>query len=399
MNQMSASPALAVAELALATSQERPDAAPSDIDAASEARRWNSLLRPYRQPQLARSLFQLASTAFLFVVGCFLMLSSLELSYAVTLMLALPTAGLLIRLFIIQHDCGHGSFFSSRLANDIVGSSIGVVMLTPYHYWRKTHAIHHATHGDLGRRDLGDVMTLTVREYLALSRAGRFGYRFYRNLFVMLVLGPIYQFGIKHRFPFDAPKSWRREWASVIWTNIALAVVLLVAWRTIGLDRLALVYAPVMLIASAVGIWLFYVQHQFEDTYWTDSERWSFHRAGTEGSSFYDLPRVLHWFTGNIGYHHIHHLASQIPNYRLARCFAENPELQQVTRLELLQSFRCARLKLWDEEKRKLVGFRELGALPRAASSTGDSERSRTKLRRRSAERRRDERSASKGAA
>ncbi len=388
MTVIDSSPALAVAGLALPGALGLPDAASADVDMAAEARRWNGLLRPYRQPDRARSLFQLISTTLLFTAGCALMLASLEISYAITLALALPTAGLLIRLFIIQHDCGHGSYFNSRLANDLVGSSIGVVMLTPYHYWRKTHAIHHATHGDLDRRDFGDVMTLTVREYLALSRAGRFGYRFYRNLFVLLVLGPIYQFGIKHRFPFDAPRSWRREWASVMWTNAALAAVLLLAWKTIGLDRLALVYVPVILVASTVGIWLFYVQHQFEDTYWTDSPNWSFHKAGVEGSSFYDLPRVLHWFTGNIGYHHIHHLASQIPNYKLPRCFAENPELQQVTRLTLLESFRCARLKLWDEETRKLVGFRELGPRLKAVASQSNAERASAKLRGRAEARR-----------
>ncbi len=334
------------------------------VDAAAAASFWNRIVGPYREPQLRRSLVQLVSTAVLFALGGVLMFLSLDVSYFLTLALALPTAGMLIRLFIIQHDCGHGSFFRSRRANDAVGSAIGVVMLTPYRYWQKTHAIHHATHGDLGRRDFGDVMTLTVKEYRGLSLRGKMGYRFYRNLFVMLVLGPIYQFGLKHRFPFDAPFAWRREWASVMWTNAALAALLVAAWQTIGLGRLFLVYAPVMVIASALGIWLFYVQHQFQDSYWTDSESWSFHRAGIEGSSFYDLPRILHWFTGNIGYHHIHHLASKIPNYRLPECFAENPELHQVTRLTVRESLRCARLKLWDEETNRMVGFSELRSLP-----------------------------------
>ena len=347
----------------------KPDPTARPRDAAAAARSWNRLLEPYRRPQLARSLFQLVSTAVLFAAGLATMLWSLDLSYALTLALAVPTAGLLVRLFIIQHDCGHGSFFSSRRANSAVGSVLGVLILTPFHYWRRTHAIHHATHGDLGRRDLGDVMTLTVDEYRDLSRAGRLGYRLYRNLFVMLVLGPIYQFGIKHRFPFDAPRGWRREWASVIWTDAALAAVLVAAGQTIGLGRLLLVYVPVMLVAGAAGIWLFYVQHQFEDTYWEHSPEWSFHRAGLEGSSFYDLPRVLHWFTGNIGYHHIHHLASQIPNYRLRRCFEENPELHQVTRLTLRESLKCARYKLWDEGQGRLVGFR--GRAPARAAESG----------------------------
>jgi len=385
MTPIDSPPALAVAGIAPAGDAGFAPGLAAQL--TSEARRWNALLRPYRSPVLARSLFQLISTVLLFAAGLTLMLWSLDLSYALTLALAVPTAGLLVRLFIIQHDCGHGSFFDSRRANDLVGSAIGVVMLTPYHYWRKTHAIHHATHGDLDRRDFGDIMTLTVAEYRALSRSGRIGYRFYRNLFVMLVLGPIYQFGIKHRFPFDAPRSWRREWASVLWTNLGIAAVLIAAGLTIGVGSLALVYLPVMLIASAAGIWLFYVQHQFEDSYWTENERWSFHKAGTQGSSFYDLPRVLHWFTGNIGYHHIHHLASQIPNYRLPRCYAENPELQEVTRLTLLESLRCARLKLWDEAQGKLVGFGDIGPDPVAATERAHSAPARAKLRQRASSR------------
>jgi omega-6 fatty acid desaturase (delta-12 desaturase) len=382
-----------------------PTVAPAAIlDPAAEARYWNGLLAPYRRPDRRRSIWQLVSTALLFALGCASMYWSLRVGYVLTLALALPTAGLLIRLFIIQHDCGHGSFFTSKRANDAIGASIGVLMLTPYHYWRKTHAIHHATHGDLDRRDFGDLMTLTVREYQGLSRWGRLGYSLYRNLFVMLVLGPIYQFGIKHRFPFDAPRSWRREWASVMWTNAGIAAALLVAWQTVGLGRFLLVYAPVMLVASAAGVWLFYVQHQFEDSYWIDSTQWSFHRAGLEGSSFYDLPRVLHWFTGNIGYHHIHHLASQIPNYRLPKCFAENPVLHQVTRLTLLQSLRCARLKLWDEDGFKLVGFREARAAKRALArrDAGESRRLTDvtpKLRHRASARRRREARPAAGAA
>jgi len=348
-----------------------PAAQSEPVDAAGAASHWNRILGPYREPQLRRSLFQLISTALLFALSGVLMVLSLKVSYFLTLALALPAAGLLIRLFIIQHDCGHGSFFRSRRANTAVGSAIGVVMLTPYEYWRKTHSIHHATHGDLDRRDFGDVMTLTVKEYRSLSPRGRFGYRFYRNLFVMLVLGPLYQFGFKHRFPFDAPRAWRREWASVMWTNAAIAAGLVVAWLTIGLGPFFLVYTPVMLTASALGIWLFYVQHQFQDSYWTDSAHWSFHSAGIEGSSFYDLPKVLHWFTGNIGYHHIHHLASKIPNYRLPECYAENPELHQVTRLTMRESLRCARLKLWDEAGNRMVGFRELREM--AASGAGDA--------------------------
>src|SRR4029079_13238321 len=240
------------------------------------------------------------------------------------------------------------------------GAALGVVTITPYQYWRRTHAIHHATSGDLDRREMGDINTLAVDEYLALSRWGKLCYRLYRNMFVLLVLGPLYQFVLKHRYPFDMPKGWGKEWRSVLGTNLALAAVLYLAHRTIGIGTLALVHLPITVISGALGVWLFYVQHQFEDTYWELHPDWDFHRAGVEGSSYFDLPPVLHWFTGNIGYHHVHHLASRIPNYRLRACREAVPELQHVTRLTIGSSFACARLKLWDPEQRRLIGFREL---------------------------------------
>ncbi len=324
------------------------------------ARTWNRILAPYKRSHLGKSLFQLLTTGLLFGLGYFLMVRSLEVSYLVTVALALPMAGLLTRLFIFQHDCGHGSFFPSRKANDAVGAVLGVVTLTPYRYWRRSHAIHHATSGNLDRREMGDIETLTVDEYLARSRWGRLAYRAYRNLFVLLVVAPLFQFGIKHRLPWDMPLSWKREWRGVLWTNAALAGILALAHWTIGIGTLLLVHLPILVISGALGLWLFYVQHQFEDTYWENHPEWDFHRAGIEGSSFLDLPPVLHWFTGNIGYHHVHHLSSRIPNYSLRRCMAEVPELRHVTRLTALGTLECGRLKLWDEETKRLVGFREL---------------------------------------
>jgi omega-6 fatty acid desaturase (delta-12 desaturase) len=291
------------------------------------------------------------------------MLASLEYSYWVTLLLALPAAGFLIRLFIIQHDCGHGSFFRSRIANNTLGFVLGILTLTPYAYWRKIHALHHKTSSNLDHRGFGDVTTLTVNEYLALTRWGRLRYRLYRNPVVLFGIGPGFEFILRHRFPASLPRSWRREWASVIWTNVAIVALVAMMWKTIGIQTFLAVQLPITLLAGTAGVWLFYIQHQFEDTYWERDDAWSFHAAGLEGSSYYDLPGILHWFTGNIGVHHVHHLSSRIPNYRLQQCLRENPELQQVTRLTLWGSLKCARLKLWDEERRKLVGFQHLGSI------------------------------------
>ncbi|MEM1207209.1 MAG: fatty acid desaturase [Acidobacteriota bacterium] len=320
------------------------------------SREWLEALAPFSRPKTRRALIQLANTAIPFGVVWYLMYRSLEVSYALTLALAIPAAFLLIRLFIFQHDCGHGSFLPSRRWNNIIGSLIGVIMLTPYFYWRRTHAVHHATSGNLDRRELGDIDTLTVNEYKALPWYRRLGYRFYRNAAVMLLLGPLWTFIIKHRFPFDIPMSWRKEWVSIWLTNAAIAGILVWAWFTIGIGNLLMVQIPINMISGAIGIWLFYVQHQFEDTYWERQGEWSFERAGLEGSSFLDLPKVLHWLTGNIGYHHIHHLSSRIPNYRLRECLDSIPELRQRP-VSIAESFKYARLKLWDEDSAQLVGF------------------------------------------
>lgn len=330
------------------------------------AKHWNKLLAPYSRANNRKAGFQLASTAILFAINWGLMLWSLSISYWLTLALALPAAGLQIRLFIFQHDCGHGSFTSSSRANNIIGRIVGVLMMTPYSYWKRTHAIHHASSGDLDRRSFGDVETLTVDEYLAAGFWKRLGYRLYRNPIILFVLGPVFQFVLKHRLPFT-PKGWKREKASVFWTNVSLAGIVVLAYFTIGIGNLLLVQLPITLISGSIGMWLFYVQHQFEDTYWRNTPDWSFHKAGLEGSSLYDLPIVLHWFTGNIGFHHIHHLASKIPNYHLKACFDNIPEVRQVTRLSIAESFRCARLHLWDETEKRLVSYRHLRTIKSAA--------------------------------
>ncbi|MHC4473169.1 MAG: fatty acid desaturase [Planctomycetota bacterium] len=319
---------------------------------------WNKRLRPYQSPQFGRSLAQILTSAIPFAVLWYLMLRSLSVSYWLTLLLAIPASGFLIRLFIIQHDCGHGSFFRSKRACNVLGSVIGVLTLTPYHYWKRDHSIHHATSGLLDKRGHGDIDTLTVAEYKALSKGGRIWYRIYRHPLVLFGVGPLLHFAVRHRLPLSTRPYTGWGWASILFTNAAVAAILVLAGLTIGLERFLLVQLPITALASSLGVWLFFVQHQFEDTYWRKKADWDYGDAALEGSSHYDLGRVLQWFTGNIGLHHIHHLNSRIPNYRLQRCLTEVPEIDCATKLSLFASLRCIRLALWDEEKGKLVGFR-----------------------------------------
>jgi len=329
-------------------------------DTPSEARDWLNVLAGYREPSHARSILELAVTAGGFAVLWFLVWAALGLGYWLSLALAVPAAGFLVRLFMIQHDCGHGSFFRRRAANDWVGRVLGAVTLTPYDVWRRSHAIHHASSGNLDHRGIGDISTLTVREYLMLPRWRRLAYRLYRNPIVMFGLGPAYLFLVQHRLPIGLMRGGVRPWLSAMATNAAIALVIVAMMWLVGVKPFLLVHLPITLLAASIGVWLFYVQHQFEDTFWAKPPAWGVHEAALHGSSHYDLPHVLRWFTANIGVHHVHHLCSRIPYYRLPGVLRDHPELRAVGRLTLLQSFACVRLVLWDENCRRLVSFRDL---------------------------------------
>ena len=318
---------------------------------------WSARLAPYRGADPARSVWQLGSTSALFVLLWALTYRSLAGPYWITLLLSVPTAFMMVRLFIIQHDCGHGSFFRSARTADVVGGILGVLTMTPYRYWKRAHAIHHATSGNLEHRGFGDVDTLTVAEYLARDRWGRLKYRVYRHPLVLFGIGPVVQFFILHRLPGVAPREWRLERRSIVLTDVAIAATIVALGLLLGFKAFLLVHLPIAFLASAIGVWLFYVQHQFEPTYWEHDAWWNFEAAALEGSSYYELPRVLHWLTGNIGLHHVHHLNAGIPNYRLRRVLAECPELLVAKRITLWESLRCVSLSLWDEESRRLVPF------------------------------------------
>ena len=333
----------------------------SSTTPVAAAREWATILASYRDPSHTRSLLELLITAGAFALFWLLAWAVLGLSYWLSLLAAIPAAGFLVRLFMIQHDCGHGAFFRRRVVNDWVGRAIGTLTLTPYDVWRRTHAVHHASSGNLGARGIGDIDTLTVREYLTMSSWRRLGYRLYRNPMVMFGLGPAFLFLVQHRLPPSAlMRSGLQPWLSAMATNAAIATVVVAMMWLVGIGPFLLIHLPIALLASSIGVWLFYVQHQFEETFWAEAPAWTMHEAALHGSSHYDLPHVLRWLTANIGVHHVHHLCSRIPYYRLPRVLRDYPDLGAVGRLTLMQSFGCVRLVLWDESCRRLISFRDL---------------------------------------
>ena len=323
------------------------------------ARNWMRVLAAYRQPILSRSLFEIAVTLGPFILLWTLAWWSISVSYFLTGVLCVLAGAFLVRLFMIQHDCGHGAFFNNRTANDWVGRALGVLTLTPYDVWRRSHSIHHSGAGNLDKRGLGDIHTLTVNEYYGGSWLQRLHYRMYRHPVTLFLIGPIYIFGLQNRLPIGAMKAGSKYWVSTMGTNLVGMAIATVLIYLMGLMPFLVIFLSTSFVASAIGVWLFYVQHQFDETHWDQPEDWDLHDAALYGSSHYDLPAPLRWMTGNIGVHHVHHLYSRIPFYRLNDVIRDYPVLGEVRRLTLLQSFACARLHLWDEETRRLVSYRQ----------------------------------------
>lgn len=338
----------------------RPDAGPSP----TPARDWVRILSRYRVPDDRRSAFELAVTLGPFLGLWALAWAALAVSPWLAVAISVVNAGFLLRLFIIQHDCGHGAFFTSRRANDLTGRLLGVFTLTPYDVWRRNHAIHHSHAGNLEHRGTGDIRTLTLAEYRALGPAGRLGYRLYRNPLVMFVLGPIWLFGLTNRVPMGLWDAGPRYWASAMGTNLAILALLGAIWVAGGWMPILAIFVPSALVAGASGVWLFYVQHQFEEASWDHDPDWQIHDAALQGSSHYVLPGPLPWLSGHIGVHHVHHLQSRIPFYRLPEVLRDHPELAQIKRLTVGESLASARLHLWDEGSRRLLSFREARTVP-----------------------------------
>lgn len=331
---------------------------------SEEARRerpfWREALAPYAKPRLGRSLLDIATSVVPYIALSILMYLALDVSYLLVLALAVPAAGFLVRVYIVFHDCTHGSFLPSKRANAWLGKTLGLLVFSCFRSWGHNHAVHHATSGDLDRRGVGDVATMTVAEYEALSPRGRLGYRLFRSPLVMFGIGPAYAMLLQPRLVSRSARPRIRR--SVMATNVALAALIAGLCWLMGWREYLLVQTPTVLLAGAAGVWLFYVQHQFEDAYWQSSEGWSYADAALSGSSYLKLPKVLQFFSGNIGLHHVHHLSARIPNYNLQRAHDDNPIFHDVPTLSLWDGLRAVRLKLWDEERGRLVTFAQARA-------------------------------------
>jgi len=327
---------------------------------AMAARDWIQILAAYRTPSVKRSVFELVVTVVPFAALWALAWISLSYSHWLAFAISMFNSLFIVRLFAIQHDCGHASFFTNRTVSDWVGRVLGVLTVTPYDVWRKTHSQHHSTSGNLQRQGMGDIPTKTVAEYQALTKWQQFGYRLYRHPFVLFALGPAYLFILQNRLPLGLMKAGTKYWTSAMGTNAAIAVALGAVYYFGGWAPLVLIFLPSTVLAATLGVWLFYVQHQFEETHWEHEENWDMHQAALEGSSHYDLPIVLQWFSANIGIHHVHHLYSRIPFYRLPQIIKDHPSLSENQRLTIRESLVSAKLHLWDEAERRLISYKEM---------------------------------------
>jgi omega-6 fatty acid desaturase (delta-12 desaturase) len=324
---------------------------------------WIEIVSKYNFSDPVMSWWQLINSVIPYLLLWGAMVWSLNISYWLTLLLSVFAAGFLVRIFIIFHDCGHGSFFKSQLISRIVGIITGILAFTPYHKWTREHKEHHATVGNLDKRGVGDVKTLTVEEFLKLSKWKRFMYRLYRHPIFLFGAAPYLVFVLQNRFPRKYMNFKDHLYLQL--TNLAIiALVSLVIWA-IGWKAFLLIQLPVLYIASVHGLWLFYVQHQYENVVWARAGDWNYKDIALEGSSYFKLPKLLQWFTGNIGFHHIHHLSPRIPNYKLPLCFKENTIFQEVKPVTFFSSLRSLKLRLWDEKSQKLVGFKVLRYYPR----------------------------------
>jgi acyl-lipid omega-6 desaturase (Delta-12 desaturase) len=336
------------------SSENKPNIGPAE---------WKQLVAKFQQPSTPRALWQITNTLVPYALLWYLMYISRAVSWWLVVPLAILAGAFVVRIFIIFHDCGHGSYFKSHWANDLVGFLAGVLTFTPYYHWRWEHNIHHASSGHLDKRGVGDIWTLTVQEYLEASRWKRFAYRLARNPFLLFVIAPLYLFLFRQRLPSRGASQ--RERHSVHAMNLALLAMAAALSVVFGVVDYVIIQSIILMVAGGLGVWLFYVQHQFEGVYWERGDDWDYTAAALQGSSFYKLPKILQWFSGNIGFHHIHHLSSRIPNYNLERCHRANPLFQQVPPVTLFSSLKSFTFRLWDEKARKLVSFGHIRHLPR----------------------------------
>jgi len=333
----------------------------TSIDQSKTDRSWEKVIMKYNHPDIHKSIWQICNTLIPYIALWYLLYKSLQYPYWVTLLLSLVASGLLIRLFIIFHDCGHGSFFKSKKINDIVGMALGILAFTPYYKWHQQHRVHHATAANLDKRGIGDVWTLTVDEYLKASKWRRFIYLTFRNPFIMFTFGPVFVILVQNRLSKKTMNKQEKQ--NVYFTNIILLVMATLISLLIGVKAYLLIQVPIIVFSHSFGLWLFYMQHQFDDAMWERDSQWDYKNAAFEGSSFLKLPVILQWFTGNIGFHHVHHLSSRIPNYNLARCHYENDVFKEVKPIILFSTFRALNLNLWDEASRRMISFKRIAVV------------------------------------